>query len=93
MIRVLIERHIADDLAEHYERAARNTLQQAMQAHGFLSGESLRNSNDSNHRVVIANFRTIQDWQRWYSSPERKAIMEAIMPMLETDEKITILEH
>ncbi|GGK83075.1 antibiotic biosynthesis monooxygenase family protein [Amphritea balenae] len=93
MIRVLIERHIADDLAEHYEKAARNTLQTAMQAHGFISGESLRNSNDSNHRIVLATFRTIQDWQRWHASPERKEIMEAIMPMLETEEKITVLEH
>ncbi|UTW01717.1 antibiotic biosynthesis monooxygenase [Amphritea atlantica] len=93
MIRVLIERHIADDLAEHYEKAARNTLQMAMQAHGFISGESLKNSNDPNHRVVMATFRTIQDWQRWHSSEERKQIMEAIMPMLETEEKVTILEH
>jgi heme-degrading monooxygenase HmoA len=93
MIRVLIERHIADDLAEHYEKAARNTLQQAMQAHGFISGESLKNSNDHNHRIVMATFRTLQDWQRWHFSEARKQIMEAIMPMLESEEKITILEH
>ncbi|WP_019622235.1 antibiotic biosynthesis monooxygenase family protein [Amphritea japonica] len=93
MIRVIIERHIADDLAEHYEKAARNTLQKAMQAHGFISGESLKNSNNHNHRFIMANFRTLQDWQRWFSSEERKEIMEAIMPMLETDEKITVLEH
>lgn len=93
MIRVLIERHIADDLSEHYEKAARATLQQAMQAHGFISGESLRNTQDPSHRVVMATYRTIQDWQRWHSSTERQEIMAAIMPMLETEEKITILEH
>lgn len=93
MIRVLIERHIADDLAEHYEKAARNTLQLAMQAHGFISGESLKDCNNHNHRVVMATFRTIQDWQRWHLSEERKQIMEAIMPMLQSDEKITVLEH
>ncbi|MEH6579191.1 MAG: antibiotic biosynthesis monooxygenase [Amphritea sp.] len=93
MVRVLIERHIADELAEHYEKAARTTLQRAMQAHGFISGEALHNAADPNHRVVMATYRTIQDWQRWYSSVERKEMMEAIMPMLETDEKITVLEH
>lgn len=93
MIRVLIERHIADDLAEHYENAARNTLQTAMQAHGFISGESLKNSYDPNHRIILATFRTLADWQRWHSSVERKEIMGAIMPMLESEEKITILEH
>lgn len=93
MIRVLIERQIADGLAEHYEKAARNTLQTAMQAHGFISGEALHDMNNPNHRVVLATFRTIQDWQRWASSPERQEIMEALNPMLETDEKITILQH
>lgn len=93
MIRVLIERHIAADLEEHYEKAARNTLQVAMQAHGFISGESLKNSANPNHRVVMASFRTVLDWQHWYASDARKQMMEAIMPMLETDEKITVLEH
>lgn len=93
MIRVLIERQIADGLAEHYEQAARNTLQKAMQAHGFISGEALYDANNPDHRVILATFRTIQDWQRWASSPERKEIMEALMPMLQTDEKITLLQH
>ncbi|MDO6563486.1 antibiotic biosynthesis monooxygenase [Amphritea sp. 1_MG-2023] len=93
MIKVLIERHIATDLAELYEKAARSTLQVAMQAHGFISGESLKNSADPHHRIVIATFLSLEDWQRWYISSERKTIMAAIMPMLTTDEKITILEH
>jgi len=93
MIRVIIERHIADGLAEHYDKAARDTLQKAMQAHGFISGESLHNTYDENHRVVLATYRNISDWQRWAASRERKEMMEALMPMLQTDEKITILEH
>lgn len=35
MIRVMIERHIADELIIHYDKAARETLQRAMQAHGL----------------------------------------------------------
>ncbi|WP_293267588.1 antibiotic biosynthesis monooxygenase family protein [Neptunomonas sp.] len=93
MIKVIIERHIADELGEHYEKAAKATLQKAMQAHGFISGEALRDSNDPNHRVVIANYRTINDWQHWLSSPERKEMMEQLKPMLDQEEKFTVLEH
>ncbi|ANG63311.1 antibiotic biosynthesis monooxygenase [Marinobacterium aestuarii] len=93
MIRVLIERHIADDLADHYEQAARATLTEAMQAHGFISGEALHNSQDPNHRVVLATYRSIQDWQRWARSAERQEAMAVINPMLIREEKITILEH
>lgn len=93
MIRVLIERHVAEELVEHYEKAARETLQMAMQAHGFISGEALRNAYNPNHRLVIATYRTLQDWQRWSSSPERLEMMATISPMLETEEKVTIFEH
>lgn len=93
MIRVFIERHIAEELTEHYEKASRQTLQLAMHANGFISGEALKNAQDPNHRVILATYRTLQDWQRWASSDERKESMEQIIPMLETEEKITIFEH
>lgn len=93
MIRVLIERHIADGLAEHYDTTARGILQQAIDTHGFISGESLRNSHDPNHRLLIATFRTLQDWQLWEHSQERHDMMAKLTPMLETEEKITLFEH
>ncbi|EAR61697.1 antibiotic biosynthesis monooxygenase family protein [Neptuniibacter caesariensis] len=93
MIRVLIERHIADDLGHHYDKAARETMQMAMQAHGYISGEALQNAYDPNHRLVVATYRTLQDWQRWHSSSERLEMMATINPMLETEEKITVFEH
>ncbi|MCP8689290.1 antibiotic biosynthesis monooxygenase family protein [Marinobacterium sedimentorum] len=93
MIRVLIERDIADDLADHYEKAARATLTEAMQAHGFISGEALHDTQNPNHRVVLATYRTIQDWQRWARSDQRQEAMAVINPMLISEEKITVLEH
>ena len=54
MIRVLIERHVASELSEHYDRIARETLQAAMHFPGFISGEALHNTADPNHRVVLA---------------------------------------
>ena len=93
MIRVLIERHVAEELADHYDKAARETLRQAMNAHGFITGEALRNAHDPNHRVVIATYRTLQDWQRWASSHERAEMMATITPMLESEEKVSVFEH
>ena len=93
MIRVIIERHIAETLETTYEQAAKNTLQQAVSADGFISGESLRNANDPNPRLILSNWRSVQDWHRWFLSEERKEMMNILNPMLETEEKITILEQ
>ncbi|WP_409526237.1 antibiotic biosynthesis monooxygenase family protein [Nitrincola sp. MINF-07-Sa-05] len=93
MIRVMIERHIALDLDEHYDRVASETLQKAMSAHGFISGEALRDIDDPMHRLVIANFRNAHDWQIWAQSEARKDMMKQMSLLLEQEEKITLFEY
>lgn len=93
MIRVMIERLVAEDLAEHYDQMAGDTLQRSMRHPGFISGEALRDIANPNHRLVIATYRTLQDWQRWYGSTERRELLASITPLLDKEEKITIFEH
>lgn len=93
MIRVLIERHIAPDLAPHYDRLSREILQQAMHTPGFISGEVLRNTRDPNHRLVLATYRSAHDWNLWYSSRQRREMMQTLEPLLEREEQISVFEH
>jgi len=93
MVSVIIERQIADGFASYYDKVSHKILSQATVQNGFISGDSLHNSYDKNHRVVIAKYKSIQDWQRWHSSSERQALMANLIPMLQSDEKITVLEH
>lgn len=93
MIRVLIERHIAETLEDAYELRARKVLQQAVSAPGFISGETLSDSHDPNHRITLANWRSEADWDRWYRSPERRELMAELVPMMDQDETITVLEQ
>jgi heme-degrading monooxygenase HmoA len=92
MIRVIIDRFIAESLEPNYEVTAKETLQEAIQAPGFISGESLKDVQNDHHRVVLCNWRSLQDWQRWLASPERKKMMVQLNLMLETPEKVTVLE-
>jgi heme-degrading monooxygenase HmoA len=93
MIRVLIERHIAESLEPVYEERSRKILQRAVSAPGFVSGETLVDTNDPNHRFTLANWRSEADWQRWYGSDERKYLMAELIPMMDRDEVITVLQH
>ncbi|MDX1456114.1 MAG: antibiotic biosynthesis monooxygenase family protein [Marinobacter sp.] len=93
MIRVLIERHIAETLEDAYETRSRKILQQAMSAPGFISGETLVDTADPNHRLTLANWRSVAHWDRWYRSETRKDLMTELTPMMDQDEKITILEQ
>lgn len=93
MIRVLIERHIAATLESAYEHASRSLLQRAVSVPGFISGETLVDAKDMNHRLTLCNWRSVADWDRWYHSDERKDMMNELTPMMDQDEKITILEQ
>jgi len=93
MIRVLIERHIAESLEPVYEERSRRVLQSAVSAPGFVSGETLVDTNDPNHRFTLANWRSEADWQRWLHSDERKNLMTELVPMMDRDEVITVLTH
>ena len=92
MIRVIIDRFIAESLEANYEVTAKETLSEAIQAPGFISGESLKDIQNKRHRVVLCNWRSLQDWQVWQGSPQRKKMMEQLNLMLETPEKVTVLE-
>lgn len=93
MIRVLIERHIAETLESAYEERARRVLQHAVGASGFISGETLIDSRDPNHRITLANWRSEADWDRWYHSEDRKDLMTELVPMMDRDEHITVLQQ
>lgn len=93
MIRVLIERHIAESLESAYEERSRKVLQEAVSAPGFISGETLIDAHDENHRITLANWRSEADWDRWLHSEERQALMLELTPMMDREEHITVLEQ
>ncbi|AQZ95332.1 antibiotic biosynthesis monooxygenase family protein [Halopseudomonas phragmitis] len=92
MIKVMIERVIAEGLEQPYEEVARQVLQKAIQSPGFISGESYRDLERPNHRVVVVTWLNRHSWERWENSPERQESIGPFSAMLQEQEKITLLE-
>ncbi|MCH7881000.1 MAG: antibiotic biosynthesis monooxygenase [Proteobacteria bacterium] len=93
MITVIIERHIAEGLETPYETAIGKLSNAMTAAPGYISGESLMDSRQPNHYVVIARWSTESAWNYWVRSKERKKMLTAINPFLQTDEKFTLLKQ
>jgi len=93
MITVIIERHVAEGLETPYETAIGELLNAMTTATGYISGESLVHSGEPNHYVVIARWVAESAWNQWFHSKERKKMLTAIAPYLQTDEKCTLLEQ
>ena len=92
MIRVLIERYIAEGHEHYYDSTIRRTISQVQQAPGCLSGASLIDKGDSRRRIVMSKWRSEADWENWYRSDERRQVVSEIAPLLEGREKIMMLE-
>ena len=92
MIRVIIERHIAPTLEEHFDQIERSILQSAVVVPGYISGESFKNVQDPNHRFILCTWRSVQDWHQWHQSDERKAMLANLTPLMDREEQITVLE-
>lgn len=92
MIKVIIERTIADGLEPNYHEAIRHTLKAVLDAPGYISSESLTDAHHPSHRVIITNWTSIAAWEQWHSSDARQQVIGEIAPILEGPEKVTILE-
>jgi heme-degrading monooxygenase HmoA len=93
MIRVIIEREVAEGLEEFYESAIANLLGVMSNAVGYLSGESLVDIHRPNHYVVITRWVDDAAWNRWYGSSKRQELLDAIRPFLLKEEKFTLLRQ
>ena len=93
MIKVIIEREIAEGLEEFYESAIANLLGVMANAGGYLSGESLVDLHRPNHYIVVTRWTDEAAWNRWYVSNERQQMLDAIRPFLLNEEKFTVLRQ
>ena len=93
MIRVIIEREIAEGLEWYYESAIADLLGVMASASGYVSGESSVEIHHPNRYVVITRWTDEAAWNRWYQSSERQELLDAIRPFLLKEEKFTLLKQ
>lgn len=92
MIKVFIERRIAEGLESNYEHAIRNTMKAVLDAPGYISGESLTDLRNKNHRIIVTNWTSVQAWDNWYDSQARKDAIAEIALILDGEEKVTVTQ-
>lgn len=90
MIRVLIERKLKT--REHISKLIRQIRVAAMAQRGYVSGETLVNTEDNGNIVVISTWATIDSWKKWAASEQRAAMDREIEPLLEIPPSIRIYQ-
>ena len=91
MIKVIIERVLAEGMETTYDAEIRKSLAAITSAKGYISGASYINADNSNVRTIITNWDNIGCRDRWHKSKTRREVNKAIILMLLQDEKIKVL--
>ncbi len=89
---MIIERNIREGCFHNYLELIRNARKQASTNDGFIAGELLQEKSNQNHAIIISSWENFEAWIDWQNSPERNSVLEQMRPLLECDEKITVLE-
>ncbi len=84
MVKVLLERNIRGKQVKDIVRLMRSLRVLAMQQPGYISGETLHSVEDPNHYLVISTWESLEHWQAWLNSPERRKIQTEMDSYLES---------
>jgi heme-degrading monooxygenase HmoA len=92
-IKVLLQRKIKPGKEIELSAAVRELRSKAMHARGYISGETLRSIEDRSVHLVISTWNSVEDWNTWFNTPERRAFQQEIDAILEEPTKITLYEY
>jgi len=88
--RILIDRRIKKGKEFDFAKLLRELRTKAIPSKGYISGETLRASNDPHNYVVISTWQSVDDWKNWEKNPERKKIQAKIEKLMTRPSKVKI---
>ena len=75
-VKILIKRKFKGGNMQAASRFLINTRTGAMKQPGYIASENLRNVEDSDEIVVVSMWESIEAWEAWKNSAERKAYVD-----------------
>jgi heme-degrading monooxygenase HmoA len=92
-VKILIQRRIKLGKEGELNQAVKQLRSKAVHSAGFISGETLRSVEDPLVHLVICTWKSLEDWNAWVQTAERKGLEEEIKEILTQPEKITPYQY
>ncbi len=89
-VKVIIDRKIKKGLESDFSKLLGELRRRAITAKGYISGETLRGSDDPRNYVVISTWQSVNEWKNWEKSSEREEINKKIEKLTVRPTKVKI---
>lgn len=90
-VKVVIERRVLPGQERRVLDLLKRLRALCLEQEGYISGETLRDSEDARTIIVISTWFGLGDWRAWHSSPTRRAIESEIRTHLSAPERARVL--
>ncbi|HOP48693.1 MAG TPA: antibiotic biosynthesis monooxygenase [Desulfobacteraceae bacterium] len=84
-VKILIKRKIPTEKVNDVVVLMMRLRALASKEPGFITGETLRSLSDPQNYLVISTWETIEDWNAWLASEDKKIVQEKIDKILGTE--------
>ena len=92
-IKVFIRRVCPKDKQKELFHCIEDIRRQVPQQPGYISGEYLKSIDETNEIATISSWFSVEDWQAWFESDERKEIQSRIDSIPEVTTEYTIYRY
>ena len=92
-VKIILQRYIPENAQEEVFPLFMKLRAIAMGQEGYISGETLRNFEDSKDYLVISTWRSVEDWKAWEASAARNQIQSGIDSILEKKTQYKIYQY
>jgi heme-degrading monooxygenase HmoA len=92
-VKILIKRRMPLDKVQEMDEMLRKLRILATQQEGYISGETLRRLDTPEEFLVISNWQSLEDWQKWLSNRQRKEMQSKIDTILGRETTYEIYQY
>jgi len=83
MIRLILEYQAKDEkAAEQLIEVIREIRNEALKQPGYITGETLVNTEDSCNIIVISSWQSLEHWRAWHESEKQVKIAQRLDSLL-----------
>ena len=90
MIRVMIERHCQPGKEKQLRDLMLELRSAGMRQPGYITGETLRESDNPSVFMVISTWMSLEAWKAWQTSRQRLLIEEMMEPLIKESRKVRV---
>jgi heme-degrading monooxygenase HmoA len=69
MMTIVADIRLKEGAEEEWDSAMRERMTAAKKQPGWVGGQLLHRSDESNKRVIVGTWQTRSDWEKWHEDP------------------------